>query len=383
MTNITFEPVAEGRYDRHLLIDWWDQKRLARAKVIVAGAGALGNEVLKLLALMGFGHILVIDFDTVSRSNLARMVLFGEGDVGRPKVEVAVERIRELNPEIDVRGIRGDLRFDVGLGEYRDADLIFGCLDSVNARWALNRKGYHAGTVWIDGGISDYHGQVTKYKPGTGACYECNFTEATYERFNRRYSCPYGLLNRLTEDRVPTTAVTTSLIAALQVQEALYYLHDTPSDLGFGERLIMMMKPYRIIKSILPGNANCLAHDPLPAQSLSVNLSPDQLTAREVIRATQKWLPGDWGLELGFDLLTGFLCLDCHRRQSILRPKEKVYHDQGRCPDCGSMRMPESTNLIAADSELADLKLSRLSVPPREILTLKCGEQAVAVELRG
>src|SRR4051794_34828877 len=80
------------RYGRLRLIPWWRQERLAAAKVLVVGAGALGNEVLKNIALLGVGTTYLIDFDTVETSNLSRSVLFRHGDGGRPKAEVAAER---------------------------------------------------------------------------------------------------------------------------------------------------------------------------------------------------------------------------------------------------------------------------------------------------
>ncbi|MGL4498296.1 MAG: HesA/MoeB/ThiF family protein, partial [Planktothrix sp.] len=88
----------EGRYGRHYLIDWWNQTKLKNSRVLVAGSGALGNEVLKNLALVGVGKITIIDFDTVSITNLTRSVLFRESDVGLPKVEVARQRALEINP---------------------------------------------------------------------------------------------------------------------------------------------------------------------------------------------------------------------------------------------------------------------------------------------
>lgn len=89
MESFVILPEQESRYNRHHLIDWWDQTRLKAANVSVAGAGALGNEVLKNLGLVGVGNITIIDFDTVSITNLTRSVLFRESDVGLPKVEVA------------------------------------------------------------------------------------------------------------------------------------------------------------------------------------------------------------------------------------------------------------------------------------------------------
>src|SRR5437763_405877 len=97
--------LLEDRYARHRLMDWWDQKRLADAKVLVAGAGAIGNEVLKNLALLGVGHILVVDFDRVELSNLTRSVLFRDSDIGQSKARIAAERAREINPDCDIRCI--------------------------------------------------------------------------------------------------------------------------------------------------------------------------------------------------------------------------------------------------------------------------------------
>src|SRR3954462_8103534 len=85
------------RYHRQTLISWWDQDRLRSATVIVVGAGALGNELVKHLALAGVGRVVVADFDHIENSNLARCVFFRESDDGRPKAEVLAARAMELN----------------------------------------------------------------------------------------------------------------------------------------------------------------------------------------------------------------------------------------------------------------------------------------------
>src|SRR5262249_54144766 len=95
------------RYSRLRLISWWRQERLQAARVLVVGAGALGNEVLKNLALIGLGTIHVIDLDVVEPSNLSRSVLFRAEDGGRPKAEVAAARAHEMNPEVRILAIPG------------------------------------------------------------------------------------------------------------------------------------------------------------------------------------------------------------------------------------------------------------------------------------
>ncbi len=81
-------PGAEGRYHRQSLIAWWDQDLVGNAKILVVGAGALGNEVLKSLALLGVGHVVVYDMDRIEESNLNRSVLFRTGDEGRISLQV-------------------------------------------------------------------------------------------------------------------------------------------------------------------------------------------------------------------------------------------------------------------------------------------------------
>jgi len=225
----------DGRGARERLLPWWNQERLAAARVVVAGAGAIGNELLKGLALVGVGRVLVIDMDTVSPSNLSRSVLFRDGDVGRPKALVAARRAMELNPDVRVTPIVGDLRRDLPLSALRGADLVLGGLDNIEARWTLNRRTILAGAPWIDSGISDSQAQVTRYVPGEGACYECTFTEGMRQRFAERYSCT-GLVRRVPDRMVPTTIVGAGVAASLQLQDALRFLHDPAAGLRPGHR---------------------------------------------------------------------------------------------------------------------------------------------------
>ncbi len=132
---------TEDRFARFRLISWWDQERLATARVLVIGAGALGNEILKDLALLGVGHVFVADRDRIENSNLSRSILFRERDCGRPKAEVAAEKTAEIYGAIQVQPFVGNIVHDLGLGVYRWADVILGGLDNREARVAINHGG--------------------------------------------------------------------------------------------------------------------------------------------------------------------------------------------------------------------------------------------------
>src|SRR4029079_10804310 len=111
-------------------VEWWDQARLARARVLVCGAGALGNEVIKDLALLRIGQLAVGDMDVVEKSNLTRSVLFRERDAGKPKAECAARAAGELYPGIEARAVVGNIAADLGLGWVRWADVVVGALDN-------------------------------------------------------------------------------------------------------------------------------------------------------------------------------------------------------------------------------------------------------------
>jgi ThiF family/Inner membrane component of T3SS, cytoplasmic domain len=106
-TDTTVISAREGRFARFEAIEWWDQARLARARVLVVGAGALGNEVIKNLALLGVGHLAVTDMDRVELSNLSRSVLFRASDEGRPKAECAARAARGIFPDMPAHALTG------------------------------------------------------------------------------------------------------------------------------------------------------------------------------------------------------------------------------------------------------------------------------------
>ena len=152
--------IDDDRYSRLRLIAWWDQEKLAQARVLVVGAGALGNEVLKNLALMGLGHIYIVDFDQVEESNLTRSVLFRRNDCGRSKAEAAASALKDLNPDLEILALNADILTDLGLGMVAEMDVVMGCLDNREARLWLNRMCWKTGTPWIDGGIQEINGVV-------------------------------------------------------------------------------------------------------------------------------------------------------------------------------------------------------------------------------
>ena len=217
------------------LLSWFKKEKVRDARVLVAGAGALGNEVVKNLALFGVGHIYVVDFDQIEITNLTRSVLFREEDAVNHayKAEIVAKRAMEINPQIKVTPIVGNLFSEVGLGLYRSVDVVIGCLDSRIARYLLNRLSFRAGKTWIDGSIENLTGTVRVYSPGV-SCYECGLSREEFTNIMLRTGCADVVRNQGSAGRVATTPISASIVGALQVQEALKVIHlDTDAAMQF------------------------------------------------------------------------------------------------------------------------------------------------------
>ena len=208
------------------LLSWFKKDRVNNARVLVAGAGALGNEVIKDLALFGVGHIFVVDFDRIEVSNLTRSVLFRETDAfeHKFKAEVAAQRAMEINPQIKVTPIVGNLFSEVGLALYMSVDVIIGCLDSRLARYQLNRMAMRAGKTWIDGSIENLTGVVKVYTPGI-SCYECGLSREEFNIIMLRTGCADVVRSQTSQGRVATTPISASIVGAVQAQEAMKIIH--------------------------------------------------------------------------------------------------------------------------------------------------------------
>lgn len=187
---------------------------------MVVGCGALGNEVLKNLVLMGVRHLVIVDFDNVEQGNLTRSILYRRCDVGKRKVDVARKALLDINPQLDVKTIYGDVAYDVGLGLVRKMDVIIGCVDNRWARYCIQRLCHRAGKTWIDGGIYDLTGSVKVFQPGV-ACYACSLSSETLTDMRRRISCTGVIRRREAAGHAATTPVIASIIGAVQVQEAI------------------------------------------------------------------------------------------------------------------------------------------------------------------
>lgn len=378
------------------LLSWFKKEKVKNARVLVAGAGALGNEVVKDLALFGVGHIYVVDFDQIEISNLTRSVLFREEDAYNHayKAEIVAKRAMEINPQIKVTPIVGNLFSEVGFGLYRAVDVVIGCLDSRIARYLLNRLCMRAGKTWIDGSIENLTGAVRVYTPGIN-CYECGLSREEFNIIMLRTGCADVVRTQTSAGRVATTPISASVIGAMQVQEAMKIIHldpeeDTPFKTLQGKMLRYegMTNSMNIYK-FASWKKNCPAHERwetiIEADELSASM-----TVRAVIKKLKKLLDAK-ALEINMrnnKFIDKIVSDKPEKEFEVMVPESKL-------EDCiknnAEMRQLSYRTLfhksfyevIDQHFPYLDMTLQQIGIPPFDVLEVVTEKALYHVELTG
>ncbi len=378
--HISDEPEAEDRFARFRLIGWWDQERLRRAKVLVIGAGALGNELIKNLALLGIGNVLVADLDQIENSNLSRSVLYRAEDCGKSKAQTAATRAKDIFPEMHTQAFDGNIVYDLGLGVYRWADIILGGLDNREARVAMNQAAARTGRVWIDGAIERLSGVARVFNPATGPCYECTMSEVDWKMLEARRSCALLTRDEMQQGKVPTTPTTSSVVAGVQAQEAVKYLHGL--DVLSGQGFVFDGEYHNSYTVTYQRSEDCPTHEAYePIVELPWKVSETRVGDLLARIRTDLGKPGV--IELNHDLLQALTCPDCGTSEPLLASLGKVKVSQGKCPQCHGNRAPEMYHTLDSNTSLVDKTLGELGVPAWDIVGGRAGMEMIYYEFTG
>ena len=218
---ITLTPDQVKRYSRHIImgdVGSKGQRALMGSKALIIGAGGLGSPSAIYLSLAGVGTVGIVDFDVVELSNLQRQVLHHTADVGRPKVQSAVDNIKAYNPDVNVVVHETRLESDNAMEIISQYDLVINGADNFATRYLVNDACYLLNKPLVDGSILIFDGQAPVFLPGEG-CYRCLFPSPP----------PPGMVPNCAEAGV--LGALTGLVGSIQATEALKYF------LGIGESL--------------------------------------------------------------------------------------------------------------------------------------------------
>jgi molybdopterin/thiamine biosynthesis adenylyltransferase/rhodanese-related sulfurtransferase len=211
------------RYSRHLImpeVGMDGQLKLKQAKVLCIGTGGLGAPLGLYLAAAGVGHLGIVDFDVVDSTNLQRQVLFGTSDIGRPKIAAAADRLRNLNPDIQIDAYETNLSSDNALELFKAYDIIVDGTDNFPTRYLVNDACVLLKKPNVYGSIFRFEGQITIFGYPGGPCYRCLYPEPP----------PPGLVPSCAEGGV--LGVLPGIVGSIQAAETLKLI------LGKGDPLV-------------------------------------------------------------------------------------------------------------------------------------------------
>jgi hypothetical protein len=357
---------ADGsdRFARQRIIPGWDQGRLAAATVVVIGAGALGNEVAKNLALAGVGHLVLCDPDVVSPSNLSRTVLFSPADVGSPKAAAAAAAVRRLAPSVRASARVADLVAGVGLGELADASLVIGCVDTRRARVQLLGRCALVDAALLDGGTSPSGAELRLRVSAAEPCLGCTLSAHQRSVSDLPWSCADPLGDELPQaSAIATTAVAAGWLCAT----AFRVIFGAPPP---WRMLSIDVDDGRAAPVGMARDRECPLHRPLTGP-VTASVASRESTAAAFLAALG---PGDeahtWS--------SFALPVRCPRCGHGPAPtgREMTAAEVLRCPACGAaVRQARSTRLRDADPAAT---LASLGVAPEEILPVTTAAGAIS-----
>jgi adenylyltransferase/sulfurtransferase len=375
------EEMHEDRFSRFRLIPWWDQRKLQAARVLVIGAGALGNEILKNLALLGFERIVVVDLDRIEESNLSRTILFMSGDVGAFKANVAARSVKALAPHVRVKPLVANVVQNCGLGLFAWSDVIIAGLDNREARLWINRCAWKMNRPWIDGAIEGINGVARVFVPGAAPCYECTLGETDWKLLEQRMSCNLLLREANTEGKIATTPTISSVIAGIEVQEAVKLLHGMPTLEGSG--FVFEGLNHTSYKVEYTANPDCMSHftfsDVVELAQKSSELTLEDLRQR----GTKDLGAADVVVEFSRDIVHELECPHCGTREERFVPVGSIRYEEGRCPQDGQMRVLKTVHSYSGSESFGRQTLDKLGLPLYDVFSVRSGEAEKAYLIAG
>ena len=381
MVTVGAQEVREDRYSRLGLIPWWDQNKIRETKVLVIGAGALGNEILKNLGLLGFRDIVVMDLDRIEESNLSRTVLFRGEHVGEYKANVAARSVEAINGESTVRALVGNVMHDCGLGLFSWSDVILAGLDNREARLWINRCAWKVNRPWIDGAIEGINGVARVFVAGSAPCYECTLGETDWKLLEKRMSCNLLTRESNVEGKVPTTPTISSIIAGIQVQEAVKLIHGLPTLAGHA--FVFEGLNHSSYRVEYTANADCMSHYTLE-QIMECPERANQLRLVDLLERGKRDLDtADVTIEFSRDVVHKLVCPKCGTEEERFAPVGSISFEEGKCPKDGQMRTVETIHNYSGSESYGVRSLDHLGLPLFDVFTARSADREIGYLIAG
>jgi molybdopterin-synthase adenylyltransferase len=352
------EPAGDDdRFARERLVDGWDPETLSAATAVVMGVGALGNEAAKNLALAGLGRLILCDPDVVETTNLSRSVLFGPGDVGRPKVNAAADALARMGARTCVDPRQSTLTSGVGLGELADASMVLGCLDSRRARVELLGRCALVDALLVDGGTGPWGGEVRIRRSIADPCYACSLSPFDRGETDLPRNCEEAQLPAAQPASIAISALTAAWMTAVVLrlllrQPVRYGMLRIDADLGTSAPVALVRDPA------------CPHHQPVLPVDRVLPVSHRDRVATLLGALPEGSDPTAWST-----FPASAPCLHCGHKSGYDNNGWGGSPISARCARCGAIqRVRFSNRLVEAD---CSAELAEVGVAPQEILPVR------------
>jgi molybdopterin/thiamine biosynthesis adenylyltransferase len=311
------------RYNRQMRLEEWNQEKLLSSTVFIAGVGALGSIIALNLAMMGVGHLILCDFDTIELSNLARQVLFKNEDIGKSKVLTAKVALEGINPTIKITALNQKLE-TIDQKVFEQCDAIADGLDTFEARRWLNSVAVTLKKPLIHGGMFGWMGNVQVVIPFKTPCLECH-PLIPRERLQKPCTPP-GEARKEQEKgqeaelKIPTLATVSTVIGGIQSQEVIKILLN--SDKILNDFLFYDAKSETFTNVPLIRNQECIVCGKYRIEG--VNFAIDE---EDTIRDVKNRLIMSWGLQEPMRVvIKGIIQEDATKIKGLqLKEKEPIF----------------------------------------------------------
>jgi adenylyltransferase/sulfurtransferase len=305
---------------------------IRKSKILVIGAGAGGNEVLKNLALMGFGNFTIVDFDPIEDSNLSRTTLFSKSDIGKSKAEIAAKSLQKvcLHEAPNVIGINAKIQ-NIGKQIFEENDIVICCVDTMDARAYINDWCVRLKKPFFEMGFEKFVVQISFFpneKP-TDACLREVIGFGNFAGV--RQSCSKLKMADLKLDHIPTIQVAAALAGSLVATEIILFLK---GESRLGNRVLQYASNcHRILEIDYPQSEKCHLHEQSTYQTFKSSLERTH-TFHDLLIELKDRFNSDFYINWDEEYIYSMECESCGKEILIKKFKSEIYDNNRWCSDC-------------------------------------------------
>jgi len=365
---------------QNLILDEKTGEQIKYKSLLIIGAGAGGNEILKNLALMGFGYVTIVDDDLIEDSNLSRTTLFSPKDIGKSKAEVAAESLNQisLHESPSIQGIHGKIQ-DVGKKIFMDHDIVVSCVDTMNARAYINDWCVRLGKPLFEMGFEEFVIQISFF-PNEHVSDPCmRGLIGTGDFSGKRQSCSNLKVEDNDLEHIPTIQVAAAFAGVFVATEIILYLK---GESRLKNKMLQYSAAYhRIMLLDVPKNKNCHLHEEVQYKKHFSRLTPEH-TVKELLMELASEYNHDYFIKWNDEFIFSMDCEECRREIPIRKFKSMVYDDERWCETCRDKGYNKRNTPVNANWEIIselnlfnpkhrtylDLKLKEFKIKPEDII---------------